>query len=96
MEQGFQCFKCGGGLSPEYTGRRDSCPKCNSDVHVCKNCTFYDPKAYNECHEIQAERVVDKERSNYCDYFKPRSGGIGASGPSADDVLKKLDDLFKK
>lgn len=102
MEQqsAFHCFKCNTGLSPEAIGRRDSCPKCGSDVHVCRNCTFYDLKAYNECRENQAERVVDKEKANFCDYFKPRLGsggsGGGSSGTSKEDVFKNLDALFKK
>jgi len=96
MEQGFHCFKCGSVLSTDSVGRRDSCDSCRSDVRVCKNCTFYDIKAYNECHEPQAERVLEKERSNYCDYFKPRFGAPGSSGTQAGDVMKQLDDLFKK
>ena len=63
---------------------------------MCKNCEFYDTSAYNECKESQAERVVDKEKANFCDYFKYRSGKPGHSGTGAkDDALKKLDDLFK-
>jgi hypothetical protein len=44
-----------------------------------------------------AERVVDKDRRNFCDYFV--IGGAGKSGSKADakaEALKKLDDLFKK
>ena len=96
MEQGFHCFKCNAALSTESVGRRDTCSSCNSDVRVCKNCTFYDLKAYNECREPQAERVLEKERANFCGYFKPRSGANLQSGASKEDVLKSLDDLFKK
>ena len=96
MEQGFQCFKCGGSLSTDSIGRRDTCPSCNSDVRACKNCTFYDLKAYNECHEPQAERVLEKERSNFCGYFKAKFGNRVESGTSSQDILKSLDDLFKK
>jgi hypothetical protein len=53
-------------------------------------------KSYNECREPQAERVVDKEKSNFCDFFTPRRSGAAAGAPSKDDLLKKLDDLFKK
>ena len=52
-------------------GRREECPFCRQDLHVCKNCVHYDPKAYNECAEPQAERVLEKDRSNFCDYFSP-------------------------
>ena len=65
-------------------------------MRVCKNCAFYDTSAYNECHEIQAERVVDKERANFCDYFKPRIGGRGQASTEKEDALKKLEDLLRK
>ncbi len=77
------------------------CEKCGCDVRVCFNCKFYDPRAYNECHEPQAERVVDKDRRNRCDFFVLRDGSVVAAG--VDDTVvdpkaaakKKLDDLFK-
>ncbi len=92
-----KCYKCGSDLSalPLPISRRESCPKCVADVHVCKNCKHYDPKVYNECREPQAERVVDKEQSNFCDYFVLVGGKIGAE-ESKEDVMKKLDGLFKK
>ena len=46
-----------------------------------------------------AERVVDKERSNFCEYFAPRahSGAAGASKPTPERAAReRLDALFKK
>jgi hypothetical protein len=57
-------------------------------------CKFYDVKVYNECHESNAERIVDKEKANFCDYFV-LSGG-GSSGPSKDELVNAADALFKK
>jgi hypothetical protein len=98
-EMSFHCFRCQSeiSLSPgQRVGRRDECPKCKADLHVCKNCAFYEPGAYNDCRESSAERVLDKERSNMCDYFQFREGK-GAKGVSAAQAAKnKLDDLFKK
>lgn len=80
-------------------GRKDECPKCKSDLHACKNCKFYDSSAYNECLEPQAERVVDKGRSNFCDYFEFRNSageaGTADQGLQKADYLKQLDSLFK-
>ena len=91
------CYKCSKDLglrAGEKVGRRDVCPNCKSDVHACLNCKFYDKASYNECKEPQADRVLDKAASNFCDYFE-----LSGSGPSAKDekstALKKLDDLFK-
>ena len=41
-------------------------------MHCCRNCRFYDPAYHNQCREPQAERQVDKERGNFCEYFDPR------------------------
>ena len=91
----FSCFSCQGSVTQEGTvGRRDDCPHCGADLHVCLNCRFYDQTAYNECKEPQAERVLEKDRSNFCDYFEP--GRKGESGPSKDDLLSAAEALFKK
>ena len=92
------CFNCKKPLpfpSGAKVGRKEECPQCRSDVHCCLNCIFYDIKSYNECREPQADRVVEKNRSNFCDYFSLSGGSGAASAPSKDDIFKKLDDLFK-
>lgn len=75
--------------------RGDECPNCHTDLHCCYNCTHYDRSAYNECREPQAERVVDKDRRNFCDYFRFAEDRKGGANTAADDAKKKLDDLFK-
>jgi hypothetical protein len=57
-------------------------------------CVFYAPGAYNDCREPQADRVTEKERSNFCDWFEPGSG-VPASA-AKDDARVKLEALFKK
>lgn len=88
------CFKC----QTEFRGkpaRGDDCEKCRASLRCCMNCKHYDPKAYNGCNEPQAERVVEKDRGNFCDYFSANElKGPGDLG-SAKNTLKKLDDLFK-
>lgn len=81
---------------------RDVCEKCGSDLHCCKNCVFYSLSVYNECKETQADRILDKEKANYCDYFKAKTliheNKTNASKlqDSKQDIYKKLDDLFSK
>lgn len=89
------CWNCGTVLTPLDYGRQDSCPQCGRDTKVCKNCGFYDPSYNNQCRENQAERVVDKEKSNFCDYFDPRSGG-DAQGKSRDAMKAAANALFGK
>jgi hypothetical protein len=86
-----QCFHCSYEFSGKI-GRQDTCAKCSSDLHVCRNCKFYDPSSYNECREPSAERVVDKEKRNFCDYFSPSEK---ARESEKAKTLKALDDLFK-
>lgn len=93
----YTCFKCGKSVeisAPQQVGFRESCA-CTADLHACKNCVFYDLKSYNECRETSAERVVDKEKYNRCEYFRFREGGPGSAKENVDDKKKKLDDLFK-
>ena len=91
------CHGCGEELeSSDWVGRGEHCPKCGSDLHCCRNCQFYDPSAYNECHEPQAERVLEKERSNFCDYFELAEKPFRGESPQLLEAKKKLEALFKK
>jgi len=92
------CQTCRKELTIERkVGRQESCPSCGADLHVCLNCSFYSPGAYNECREPQAERVVDKKRSNFCDFFTFSDGPARPKAASGkDDARNRLDSLFKK
>lgn len=93
------CFSCGAQLDfVDKPGRAETCAACGADVHCCCNCAFYDPGSYNECRETQAERVLVKERSNFCDYFAFRRGTGDHTGvkQAAGSRTNPLDDLFKK
>lgn len=76
-------------------GFREECIKCRNDLHVCKNCEFYDPKAYNECRETSADVVREKDRANYCEYFSPRKNGNSAGDEKA-RAKAAAEALFKK
>ncbi len=76
-------------------GRRDVCEHCDTDLHCCRNCGFYDTSSYNECHEISAMRVMDKEKSNFCEFFK-MAGKPFDNKKETDDARQKLEALFKK
>ncbi|MBI2083906.1 MAG: hypothetical protein HYT76_10135 [Deltaproteobacteria bacterium] len=92
------CFSCENSIEvTERVGRRDSCPKCHADLHCCKNCEFYDRSAYNECRESQADRVLDKEKSNFCDYFQlAQAPHAMKENDVAAEAKRKLEALFKK
>lgn len=56
-------------------------------------CAFYDPHSYNECKEPVAERIIDKEKANFCDYFELSAGH--ENGDTKDDLLAEASKLFK-
>lgn len=90
------CYKCGRELKAETDyGRQETCPGCNRATRVCLNCVHYDTSRYNECAESVADRVVDKEKANFCDYFKPGSKG-NAAADAKSAALKAAEALFKK
>lgn len=67
------CYRCGASLA-ELTppiSRHDECPECTVYLHVCRMCEFYDPNVPKKCTEDDAEEVIEKERLNFCDWFKP-------------------------
>ena len=78
-------------------GRQDTCPHCGRDLRCCKQCKFYDQDAYNECREVAAERILEKERSNFCDFFTPKgSKSSGGSYNRTREAKEALEALFKK
>jgi hypothetical protein len=90
------CRRCGAAIEVvERIGRRDACLSCGTDLRCCRHCTFYEPTANNQCREPQAERQVDKERGNFCDWFS-----LGAAKPAVSDptvaAKAKLAALFGK
>lgn len=82
-------------LDDFFVGRQVQCPVCGADLHCCMNCSFYEVGIYNDCLETQAERVLDKIRSNFCDFFMFKEKGI-SSGTSDSNPKDKLEALFKK
>jgi len=80
-------------------GRQEVCIFCGSDLHCCLNCGFHKIGAYNDCLEPQADRVIVKNRSNFCDYFKfgsvPQASQKEAS-EKIETAKMKLESIFKK
>ena len=94
----MKCAFCNGNVSIKgVVARKDECPHCGRDLRCCKQCKFYDANAYNECREVSAERIVDKERANFCDFFIIRgSKGKGGNYSRTQDAKAALEALFKK
>lgn len=65
-------------------------------MRSCKNCTWYDTTAANQCREPTAEFVSDKERANFCGMYKPFGGSRSAANDEVASAKAKLEALFKK
>ncbi len=79
----------------ERVGRRDTCLHCGRDLHCCLNCAFYEPTQHNQCREPQAERQVEKEAGNFCEYFTFHIGRRGRAA-TGDKARARLEALFAK
>jgi hypothetical protein len=90
------CWSCGNTLSYLDYGRGDTCSRCGRDTRVCKGCVFYHIQSNNQCRESQADRVVEKERSNFCDYFKPSLKSGPSDNSSRESLRSAAEALFKK
>lgn len=78
-------------------GFRETCPGCDADLHACVQCVHRDPAAYNGCREPNAERVLEPERANRCEWFRPGEGAAGGTADAEVAAAKRaLDDLFAK
>lgn len=102
-EESFYCHNCNNPLSllvssgKVFVGRKDECPQCKEDLHICLNCQFYDTGAYNSCRESSAEVVLDKDRANFCDYFVFLQGDRRDSSTGGkEELLAAAEELFNK
>ena len=89
-----RCYKCQKPyVEPNGPGFQDVCEGCQSYLHCCQNCHFYDPSQHNNCAEPQAEYVSDANGMNHCEYFrfKAISGGKGLDDHDGGRRFRKPD-----
>ena len=97
MADDLRCFRCGASLASLSLplSRQDECPSCTVYLHVCKMCEFYDAHVPRQCREDGAEEVLEKEKSNFCDWFKPGSDVFDAARATQESAAKDaLANLF--
>ncbi len=100
MSHDIACWKCGTALAalPLPFGRTERCHACGADLHACRQCGLYDPRAYQQCREPTVGEVSDKEHASFCDPYKPLAGAFKGGNPAAtaDAARAALDKLFGK
>jgi hypothetical protein len=82
------CFRCRKEVAIDGPpGHKDVCPFCSEDLRCCLNCAFY-----SACRE----RVLEKGRSNFCDYFHFKESATDSGRTNAGNAPDKLEMLFNK
>ncbi|MGA9883388.1 MAG: hypothetical protein WBQ34_06700 [Candidatus Acidiferrales bacterium] len=66
-----RCSNCGAVLAPGFdpTGK---CPRCQSEIHCCKQCVHFDTGRQFECTQPIPERITKKDAKNNCTFFELR------------------------
>ncbi|HNP65772.1 MAG TPA: hypothetical protein PKH39_17705 [Woeseiaceae bacterium] len=97
MSHNLKCYRCGEALAALSLplSRRDQCPTCSADLHVCKMCRHFDAHVPRQCREDGAEDVKEKERPNFCDWFLPSDSAFDPDRKSKEvEARDALDALF--
>ena len=91
----LKCARCGTGITtPIAVDSR--CSKCNSDLHSCAQCTWFDTSSRFECGQPISDRVTPKDTRNTCTFFEGRvtvERETRSAGPRS--TRQAFDDLFK-
>ncbi|MES9906052.1 MAG: hypothetical protein ABW168_25670 [Sedimenticola sp.] len=90
-----KCWNCGRNLESNDFGRETLCRVCHKPTRVCRNCLWYAPAFANQCKEPVTERVVEKERANFCAFFEATTDAAAAELVVENDLLSAAEDLFK-
>jgi hypothetical protein len=105
-----RCSSCGAVLAPGFD-QNAQCPRCQFELHSCKQCVHFDTGRQFECTQPISERVAKKDAKNDCKFFefrmtveKDTSPVTYAKNPSTaapvaarpNDARRAFEDLFKK
>ena len=97
MSDELRCYRCGeslAALTPPIS-RQDECPACENYLHVCRMCIYFDRDAVKQCLEDDAEEVIEKEKLNFCEWYKPSSDVFDPVRKTREDAAKsQLESLF--
>src|SRR5438128_10896819 len=59
-----RCFNCATTLPADAA--LTNCPKCNAELHCCKQCTFFEPSTRFQCTKPIPVRIAVKDKTNDC------------------------------
>ena len=104
-----RCSNCGAVLAPGFSPA-GQCPRCQAELHSCKQCVHFDTGARFECTQPILERITKKDARNECTFFEFRTTVekdtspvavasapvVPSANPRPNDARKAFEDLFKK
>ena len=91
-----KCVSCGA-KAPTSINLTSSCTNCNGALHTCRQCTYFDPSARFECSKPITVKIVNKNASNKCELFVPRTVVERETSSGApNDARAAFAKLFKK
>lgn len=97
MTQHIECWRCGTAVKSDQLPitRLEQCLHCHADLHVCRLCRSWDPRYTSKCSHDHAEPPLDRERANFCQYFRPAADAFrNAAAPAGDAARTDLEALF--
>jgi len=104
-----RCSNCGTVLAPGFD-QKGHCPKCQFELHSCKQCVHFDTSRQFECTQPIPERIAKKDAKNDCTFFEfrmtvekdtspvnyARATPAAVSPAKPNDARRAFEDLFKK
>lgn len=77
-----RCYNCATPLPPgmDFTG---PCPKCQVELHCCKQCSYFEPSTRFQCQKPIPVRIAYKDKQNECTFFRARVTVARDSAPAA-------------
>jgi len=94
----FRCRVCG--AKQPYSSQvplEATCLKCQTALHSCAHCVFFDTGAPNQCLKPVLTRIPNKNAANACQLFAPRLvQEFGEEELSLKDPRAAFEALFRK
>lgn len=95
-----KCYKCGHPwVDPGQPAVNAICERCQSYLHCCMNCDFYDDYQHNRCREHRADYVHERVGANNCGFFQfrrpPRQELLSEKARQQERRSKALENLNK-
>ena len=84
--ESWMCWQCGMAVNdqPLPLSTYAECRDCRAQLHCCRQCQHYNPRLRVDCDEPRAESHSEREKANFCDWFKLRREFVepGEKAPS--------------